>query len=403
VGDPVARVLLFIAIVAFVGALNALRPAGTHLPVRRRPPWLVAMITVELIPVRVIVWAGLLAIGGATGAFAGLEGRIALGLTAMTWAVYVILSVRAGGAGNTVHDALDEAGIVGAPSRAIEWAPLLTANPYRMPRSVERLDDIEFAPGLALDVYRHRAHDGEASPVLVQVHGGGWRGGNRRQQGRPLLHRMARRGWIALSVSYPLVPEATFPDQLIALKRALAWVRSEAEMLAGDPARVFLTGGSAGAHLAALTALTANRREYQPGFEHVDTAVQGAVTFYGIYDFLNRSGTRDPWPIIPLGVMKALPQEDPAAYRAASPLDQVHAGAPPFFVLHGSHDSLVGAGESRQFVAALRAVSANPVVYAEIPAATHAFDVVPSLRTQLTIDGVARFLEATAAAPRPDR
>jgi len=279
----------------------------------------------------------------------------------------------------------------------------MTANPYLLPRSVLRIENIEYAPGLALDIYRERAHDRAPSPTLVHIHGGGWHGGNRRQQGRPLIHHMAAQGWVCAAVDYPLVPAATFPDQLVALKRALAWLRSEGLEYGVDPERIFLTGGSAGAHLASLTALTAGRHDYQPGFEETDTSVSGAVSLYGTYDFLNRNRTRDPWPVIPRGVMKSSPIDDEDRYREASPLDQVHAAAPPFFVIHGSHDSLVSAAESRQFVDALKGISAASVVHAEIPGATHAFDIVPSLRTQLTVAGVAHFLGTLATAEQPGR
>ncbi len=401
--DIVARLLLFIAIVALLGALNALRDPGTDRSPRRRPPWLLVMLTVELIPTRVIVWAALLGAGAAAGAFDQRAGRLALWLTVATWTIYVVLTVRATRARGAVHAALDAAGVNGSPDGRIDVVALLTSNPYLTPRTVARIEDVEFAPGLHLDLYVPRGHDGSPSPSLVQIHGGGWRGGSRRQQGRPLVHHMAERGWVAAAVSYPLVPAATFPDQLIAIKQALRWLRTRGTDHGIDPDRIFVTGGSAGAHLAALTALTANDPRYQPGFETVDTSVQGAVTLYGIYDFLNRNATRDPWPVIPRGVMKSDPDEDVDRYRAASPLDQVRRDAPPFFVLHGSRDSLVGTAESRQFARALRDASERIVVYAEIPAATHAFDVIPSLRTQLTVGGIARFLESVAADGGPRR
>lgn len=66
--------------------------------------------------------------------------------------------------------------------------------------------------------------------------------------------------------------------------------------------------------------------------------------------------------------------------------------APPFFVLHGSHDFLVPPAESRQFVAALRAVSAQPVLYAELPGATHGFDVIHSLRSRHVVHGIGKYL-----------
>ncbi len=393
-----ANVLLVVSIVALFGAITAMRPPHTERHPLRRPPWLVAMLTTELIPIRVIVWGAFVLVAASAGALERRAGQVGLWLTLVTWALYAVLLARSRRAAPAVASALAEIGLA-PPQRRIDAIALVTSNPYRIPSGVVRIPDLEYAPGLGLDLYRHRSRPGVPSPTLVQIHGGGWRGGTRRQQGRPLIHRMASAGWIVASVSYPLVPEATFPDQLVALKRVLAWLRSAGLEHDVDPGRISVTGGSAGAHLAALTALTAQRAEYQPGFESADTSVQGAVTLYGIYDFLNRNGTRDPWPVIPRGVMKASPRSAEERYRAASPIDQVHEDAPPFFVLHGTHDSLVSIEESRQFVDALRARSRAPVAFAPIPAATHAFDIVPSLRTQLTVTGIAHFLEAMAGDP----
>mgnify|MGYP003314707974 CR=1 FL=1 len=75
------------------------------------------------------------------------------------------------------------------------------------------------------------------------------------------------------------------PEHLIDCKRILKWLLDHAGELGFDPDSVFLTGGSAGAHLALLMALTPNRPEFQPGFEEVNTRVQGWTGFYGAYDF----------------------------------------------------------------------------------------------------------------------
>ena len=186
--------------------------------------------------------------------------------------------------------------------------PRLTSGyPYRLPSNVVLEEDVAYAPGLALDVYRDRPFEGPR-PALLQIHGGSWTGGDRRQQARPLLHRLAASGWTCIAASYPLSPAATFPDQLIELKRTIAWMRGPEGAARGiDPAAIVVTGGSAGAHLAALVALTADRPDYQPGFEDADTSVAACIVFYGIYDFLNRNRTRDDWPVIPRAVMKASP------------------------------------------------------------------------------------------------
>ena len=80
------------------------------------------------------------------------------------------------------------------------------------------------------------------------------------------------------------MPDAAIDDQLIALKSAVAWLRTQGRMYGVDPEFIAITGGSAGGHLAALVALTPNKPRYQPGFESTDCSVQAAVPLYGIYE-----------------------------------------------------------------------------------------------------------------------
>lgn len=390
-----AALLLFIlSLLGLVGTINALRGPATHRRPQYRPPFLPVLLTAEAVPVRVVLHGLLAALLIWAGALDRLAGRVGLVLTVLTWLGYAAIQWRAASTRKVMAAALQGVGIDPGGFAHIDWRRVLAAYPYRLPKSVARTEDIEYAPGLHLDIYRREGLDDGPHPTLLYVHGGSWRGGNRRQQGRPLLHRLAGAGWIAVSASYPLVPAATFPDQLVALKRALAWLRDEGTAYGVDPSFVAMCGGSAGGHLAALTALTANQPEYQPGFEDKDTTVQAAVPVYGIYDFLNRNRTRDDWPIIPRWVMKVDKHEDEELYRQASPLDQVHAAAPPFLVVHGESDSVVPTAEAHQFVTALREVSHSVVGYVEVPGANHAFDVLDSLRTHYVISGVQRFLEA---------
>jgi acetyl esterase/lipase len=391
-----ARVLFVLSLFGLVGALNALRTANTHRHPALRPWWFPALLAAEAVPLRVALHAVLAGSLIWAGALDYRIGRIGLWLTLATWLGYVLIQWRAARTKHVVGDALEEIGIDADGFAHVEWRRVLAVYPYRVPDDVERIEDVEYAAGLALDVYRRRGPDAGPYPALLQIHGGSWRGGNRRQQARPLLHRLARAGWICVAASYPLVPDAVFPAQLIGLKRALVWMRTHGTAYGIDPSFIAVTGGSAGGHLAALVALTADRVEYQPGFEGADTSVQAAVPVYGIYDFLNRNQTRDEWPIIPRGVMRARKDEAADRYREASPLDQVHPGAPPFFVIHGASDAVVPTAEAEQFVTALRATSTAPVAYAEIPGANHAFDVLDSLRTHYVISAVQRFLEAAA-------
>jgi dipeptidyl aminopeptidase/acylaminoacyl peptidase len=80
------------------------------------------------------------------------------------------------------------------------------------------------------------------------------------------------------------------------------------------------------------------------------------------------------------------------AWEAASPMDQVNQGAPPFLVVHGANDTLVPVAEARAFVKLLRASSSAPVVYAELPGAQHAFEIFRSVRTLHVVRAAERWL-----------
>jgi acetyl esterase/lipase len=238
--------------------------------------------------------------------------------------------------------------------------------------------------------------------VLLYVHGGAWMISNRNEQGLPLMHEMAARGWTGVNADYRLSPWATFPDHIIDVKRAIAWIREHADVIGADPDFIAIAGGSAGGHLAALAALTANDPQYQPGFEDADTSIQACIPIYGIFDFVDddHPGGDEFAKILSRHVMKATPEDDPALYKAASPIAQIHADAPPFFIVHGSVDTLAPSTTARRFATELRSVSKAPVGYAELPGTQHAFDVFPSLRTAYVLDGVARFLQRAYSVSR---
>jgi acetyl esterase/lipase len=243
-----------------------------------------------------------------------------------------------------------------------------------------------------LDVYQPR-EPGTKRPVLLQIHGGGWSIGDKEQQGLPLMNHLSARGWVCVAPNYPLSPRSTWPDHLVACKQALAWVREHIEEYGGDPNFVAVTGESAGGHLAAMIGLTPNDPEYQPGFEHVDTHVDACVPFYGAYDLANVLGTKSGEREYRMFLAPALfKTKDREVARRASPLTRVHADAPPFFLLHGAHDSLVNVAEARELARLLRETSTSSVVYAELPGAQHAFDIFSSIRGAHAIRAVERFL-----------
>ena len=270
---------------------------------------------------------------------------------------------------------------------------------YRRP-GIETVRDIAYGGhGVFnhLDIVRPAGPVVPGRPVLLHIHGGAWVIGEKHREALPLIRHLAQRGWVVATINYRLSPAARWPAHVVDAKRALAWLRAHIAEHGGDPDFVAVSGGSAGGHLTSLLALTPNRPEFQPGFEAVDTTVQAAVPFYGKYDFIDREGlvegSRGFTQFLVDKVMRCPPQQDPALWDGASPSQQVQADAPPFFVLQGTHDTLVFVQEARAFVRRLRAVALRPVVYAEQRGAQHAFDLVHSVRTEFAIDAVHRFLE----------
>ena len=289
---------------------------------------------------------------------------------------------------------------------ATPWRQLI--NPFAMKHPAVKVHRrLPYAPGgmrFEADVY-HRRDVPAGAPVLLQVHGGGWVIGRKEQQGVPLMTRMASLGWVCVAVNYPLSPKARWPGHLVALKRAIGWIRTNIAEYGGDSSFLAVTGGSAGGHLSAMLALTGNDPALQPGFESVDTSVQACVPHYGVYDFTAEDGTRASRLRVDTLVRPLVMARDakyPDDYRAASPLYQVSPQAPPFFVIHGSNDSLVPVSEARSFVSALREVSKSPVAYAEMRGAQHAFDIFPSIRSAHVVRGVERFLDWTYTASRAE-
>lgn len=364
---------------------------------RRRSLWLPALVTSELAPHHLVWQAVLVGFFVWGGVLQGLVGRIALGITLVSWVGLVVMVYWGERAKPVMQAALDGAGKGVGAGPAPTFSDFVRAR-ARVPGGVEAVTDLAYGPDPSHLLDLHLPEDRSVShPVLLQIHGGGWRRGYKEREARPLVFSMAKNGWVCVSIGYRLSPAATFPDHLIDVKRAIAWVRQNVHEWGGDPSFIALTGGSAGGHLAALAALTPNDPVYQPGFEDQDTAVQACVPLYGIHDLLDRNRLRYPWPFIESIVMKVSPAEDPHAWDQASPLTRVSESAPPFFVLHGSHDFLVPPQESRQFVAALRPVSKQPVLYAELPGATHGFDVLHSLRSRHVVHGIGKYLGAVHA------
>jgi acetyl esterase/lipase len=350
-------------------------------------------------------WIGLALIGLS---LLGLAHHIRLA----TETTLVVERALKAGLGPDYHDKIDPE-LRKAYDPSTSWSQLAFVWPAR-PSHVERTRNIVYVHRgkrkLRLDVFRREGATLDHAPVFLYVHGGGWVIGNKGQQGRLILHELAAAGWIGVSIEYRLSPRATFPDHLHDVKHAIAWIREHIAEYGGDPSFVIISGGSAGAHLASLAAVTPNVVDYQRDFPDVDTRVQGCVAFYGIYDFADRARhfRHHAFRRILLEriVMKQRFADAPELYDAASPVFHAEklADAPPFMVLHGDRDSLAPLGGALRFCDVLRSRGGKaPLVWCVLPGAQHAFEVFPSLRSIPAVHGVHRFCQALYSAHKAQR
>jgi acetyl esterase/lipase len=396
-----SKAFLISSIVFFVLTLNALRP----LP--ETTSFFASWLTMELAPHHLVANIILVSIFWAAGAIHGTAGEVALLLDAATAVGLTAMILQS----HRVREVSERALVEGlGPDYQTKILPHRSANwdlrvpwrqlilPFYMKHpDVERVRNISYGPygrRNMLDVYRRKDRP-RGAPVLLFVHGGGWVISNKDQQGKPIMLHFASRGWVCVAPNYRLSPRSAWPAHLIDVKQALAWIREHGPEFGADPRFILVTGGSAGGHLTAMAALTPNDPEYQPGFEDVDTTVQGAVPHYGVYNLaggptMTEWGTRR---MIERLVIKKPFKTHREEFEKASPINRVTPDAPPFLVIHGAHDSLAPVSVARKFVAKLREVSRKPVVYAEMPGAQHAFDVFPSIRTAHVIRAVERFAD----------
>ncbi len=225
--------------------------------------------------------------------------------------------------------------------------------------------DIAYGPDPAqsLDVYapENGARD---APVLMFFYGGAWNSG-RRQDYAFVGQALASRGFLAVLPDYRLVPQVRYPAFMQDAALAARWARDHVASFGGDPGRLMLSGHSAGAYIALQLALDTTFLEAQG----VDPGLIRAV-----------AGLSGPYDFLPLAV-----DSTKAAFGgypdlpATQPINHVHPGAPPTFLVWGAKDELVGEQNIRHMAAALRAD--GDVVETKIyPGLSHA-DTVLALST----------------------
>ncbi|RYD35744.1 MAG: alpha/beta hydrolase [Verrucomicrobiaceae bacterium] len=215
-----------------------------------------------------------------------------------------------------------------------------------------------------------------ADPVVIWIHGGGWVGGSKSAKRELNVCRtLAENGYAAFSIDYHVAdkeagPEdAPWPRNIHDCKTALRFIRQEAARFGIDPARVAVSGGSAGAHLALCLGLTADDAELNKGGLYMDQRndITCIIDFYGPTEIDAKRAPR---------FAGKTAEETAENIRKGSPVAMVRKDSPPILVVHGTKDALCDISHSRALVEKMKAAGAR-YEYVEVEGGVHSFDLQP--------------------------
>lgn len=332
-----------------------------------------------------------------------------------------------------------QASLPSSQSRAMlkrRWAPRLPASPEPC---WERNIAFWRIPGtqreLLCDLWQPPQGTTPSGLGIVFFHGSGWHFLDKDFGTRPFFRHLAAQGHVIMDVAYRMCPETDFSGIIGDAKRAIAWMKANANRFGVDPAKVVVMGASAGGHMSLLSAYAPQDERMIPDdVRGEDLSVKAVVSYYGpsdmrlynqhagrtmgftqddlppkapslldrLMDRIRDKLVKGHWyPITHRQMMKNLlggqPDEVPEAYDLASPVNFVSPQSPPTLLFHGEHDQIVPVTATRLLYKKLLENNV-PVVYVEFPQTEHAFDVAfqgispSSPAAQAALYDVERFL-----------
>jgi pectinesterase len=277
--------------------------------------------------------------------------------------------------------------------------PILKAPPFKLPDGIILESDLTYAQygtrELKLDLYRPSSGRGPF-PGIVFIHGGAWSLGTKTMLRNQAAY-FAGKGYVCVSIEYRLAGEAIWPAALYDSKAAVRWMRANAKKYKIDPNKIAASGDSAGGHLSALLATTADetKMEGNGGNARFSSRVQAAVVFNPATDFFSvlartkNLRTVTKFTTIFLG---GTSDQVPEIYMEASPVAHVSATSAPFLFLHGTADNTLPYQQSLEMQSALQAVGVRAELYSAKDA-DHGFFNTPAFY-QPSLERMEQFLDS---------
>lgn len=243
------------------------------------------------------------------------------------------------------------------------------SRPAALPPNVRVLRDLEYSkpdghPQL-LDLYLPKEKPREPMPLVVWIHGGGWRGGDKDRC--PSLW-LLEHGYAVASINYRLTRIATWPAQIHDCKAAIRWLRAHAKEYGYEQEKIGVWGGSAGGHLVAMLGTSGGEKslEGSGGNPTFSSKVQAVCDWYGPSDLVrliddhvergtrNIGGNRDEADNAVTDLLGGPVSKKADVARSANPITYISKEDPPFLIMHGDKDPLVYVNQSELLHEALR-------------------------------------------------
>ena len=206
-----------------------------------------------------------------------------------------------------------------------------------------------------LDLYIPDNLQTKPMPLVIWIHGGGWKRGTKLLLGKQIA--LLEQGFILASINYRLSRHDTYPAQLHDVKAAIRFLRHNAKTYGIDPNRIGIWGASAGGHLAALAATTGDDASLEGslGVTNASSKVQAAVIWYGPSDMLKMFERRKN--SLPIGtnllrfpvpkLFGGTPETHGQLYCQGSAINYVTPNDPPFLIMHANKDPIVPLDQSK--------------------------------------------------------
>lgn len=240
------------------------------------------------------------------------------------------------------------------------------------------------------------------SPLVVMIHGGAWARGGRFEMGlTKWAGYLAAAGLAVVSIDYRLAPATTYPDSFQDCLDAVDWAVAHADELGADAERIGLWGDSAGGHLVLLMATSQTHPDFAgPRLRSGGQRLRAVAALYPPTDLVSLDAAERRGPAGTQSVRNFVGvdlEQDPSRWRAASPIEHVHARLPPIFLLQGTRDLLVPHWQATRFAERLVAAGA-PHRLEIVEGGLHGFDrIAPDERARTLIAEVREFLRRELA------